>query len=123
MGRRSRERILGERAPEQTTRMKQASTRFRLSERASAEQPDEAGAENQIGERTSTAQQGTQQFVTFIAARSFRGRTWCHEEIIRVPQVVRVPLAPAALEGLANLRGKRLPSFHGGGVRLSETAP
>ena len=31
------------------------------------------------------------------------------KEIIRVPQVVRVPLAPAALEGLANLRGKVLP--------------
>jgi purine-binding chemotaxis protein CheW len=31
------------------------------------------------------------------------------QEIIRVPQVVRVPLAPPALEGLANLRGKVLP--------------
>ena len=31
------------------------------------------------------------------------------KEIIRVPEVVRVPLAPAALEGLANLRGKVLP--------------
>lgn len=31
------------------------------------------------------------------------------QEIIRVPEVVRVPLAPAALDGLANLRGKVLP--------------
>ncbi|NKN34337.1 chemotaxis protein CheW [Marichromatium bheemlicum] len=31
------------------------------------------------------------------------------QEIIRVPDVVRVPLAPATLEGLANLRGKVLP--------------
>ena len=31
------------------------------------------------------------------------------KEIIRVPIVVRVPLAPPALEGLANLRGKVLP--------------
>jgi purine-binding chemotaxis protein CheW len=31
------------------------------------------------------------------------------KEIIRVPEVVRVPLAPPALEGLANLRGKVLP--------------
>jgi purine-binding chemotaxis protein CheW len=31
------------------------------------------------------------------------------KEIIRVPEVVRVPMAPAALEGLANLRGKILP--------------
>ncbi|MBN2886946.1 MAG: chemotaxis protein CheW [Chromatiaceae bacterium] len=30
-------------------------------------------------------------------------------EIIRVPEVVRVPLAPATLEGLANLRGTVLP--------------
>lgn len=30
-------------------------------------------------------------------------------EIIRVPDVVRVPLAPPALQGLANLRGKVLP--------------
>jgi purine-binding chemotaxis protein CheW len=79
-------------------------------ERASAEQPDEAGAENQIGERTSTAQQGTQQFVTFIAGDEvFAADMVPVKEIIRVPQVVRVPLAPAALEGLANLRGKVLP--------------
>jgi len=31
------------------------------------------------------------------------------QEIIRVPEVVRVPLAPPTLEGLANLRGKVLP--------------
>ncbi|MBB1073210.1 chemotaxis protein CheW [Rhodoferax sp. 4810] len=31
------------------------------------------------------------------------------QEIIRVPDVVRVPLAPPTLEGLANLRGKVLP--------------
>ena len=31
------------------------------------------------------------------------------QEIIRVPEVVRVPLAPPALSGLANLRGKVLP--------------
>jgi purine-binding chemotaxis protein CheW len=31
------------------------------------------------------------------------------QEIIRVPELVRVPLAPATLEGLSNLRGKVLP--------------
>jgi purine-binding chemotaxis protein CheW len=31
------------------------------------------------------------------------------QEIIRVPSVVRVPLSPPTLEGLANLRGKVLP--------------
>jgi purine-binding chemotaxis protein CheW len=31
------------------------------------------------------------------------------QEIIRVPSIVRVPLAPASLDGLSNLRGKVLP--------------
>ncbi|MFI3123753.1 MAG: chemotaxis protein CheW, partial [Methylococcales bacterium] len=31
------------------------------------------------------------------------------QEIIRIPSVVRVPMAPSTLEGLANLRGKVLP--------------
>ena len=80
-------------------------------ERASAAQPDGAGVdENQSGERTSTAQQGTQQFVTFIAGNEvFAADMAPVKEIIRVPEVVRVPLAPSALEGLANLRGKVLP--------------
>jgi len=56
------------------------------------------------------AQQGTQQFVTFIAGDEvFAADMSPVKEIIRVPDVVRVPLAPAALEGLANLRGKVLP--------------
>ena len=31
------------------------------------------------------------------------------QEIIRMPDVVRMPMSPAALEGLANLRGTVLP--------------
>ena len=31
------------------------------------------------------------------------------QEIIRMPEVVRVPMSPPALEGLANLRGTVLP--------------
>ena len=82
-----------------------------LDNRAPDKQP--AGAdveENQIEERVSNAQQGTQQFVTFIAGDEvFAADMVPVKEIIRVPEVVRVPLAPAALEGLANLRGKVLP--------------
>lgn len=80
-------------------------------ERAPAVQPDRAGVDqNQIGERASTTQQGTQQFVTFIAGDEvFAADMVPVKEIIRVPEVVRVPLAPSALEGLANLRGKVLP--------------
>ncbi len=56
------------------------------------------------------SQQGTQQFVTFMAGEEvFAADMTPVKEIIRVPKVVRVPLAPPALEGLANLRGKVLP--------------
>ena len=66
--------------------------------------------ENQIEESASSTQQGTQQFVTFIAGNEvFAADMVPVKEIIRVPDVVRVPLAPAALEGLANQRGKVLP--------------
>ncbi|WP_306545964.1 chemotaxis protein CheW [Desulfobulbus sp.] len=50
------------------------------------------------------------QFVTFIAGEEvFAVDMAPVQEIIRVPDVVRVPLAPHTLEGLANLRGKVLP--------------
>jgi len=52
----------------------------------------------------------TRQFVTFLAGDEvFAVDMAPVQEIIRVPQVVRVPLAPQALDGLANLRGKVLP--------------
>jgi len=52
----------------------------------------------------------TRQFVTFIAGEEvFAVDMAPVQEIIRVPDVVRVPLAPHTLEGLANLRGKVLP--------------
>jgi len=82
-----------------------------LEERASNTQPEEVALDrNESEERTSTTQQGTQQFVVFIAGEEvFAADMTPVKEIIRVPDVVRVPLAPAALEGLANLRGKVLP--------------
>ena len=50
------------------------------------------------------------QFVTFVAGDEvFAVDMAPVQEIIRVPDVVRVPLAPATLNGLANLRGKVLP--------------
>jgi purine-binding chemotaxis protein CheW len=82
-----------------------------LRERAPDLQPDEVSrADRGVGGRASTTQQGTQQFVTFLSGDEvFAADMSPVKEIIRVPQVVRVPLAPAALEGLANLRGKVLP--------------
>lgn len=50
------------------------------------------------------------QFVTFIVGKEvFAVDMEPVQEIIRVPHVVRVPLAPETLEGLANLRGNVLP--------------
>ena len=52
----------------------------------------------------------TRQFVLFMVADEvFAVDLAPVQEIIRLPDVVRVPLAPAALNGLANLRGKVLP--------------
>lgn len=50
------------------------------------------------------------QYVTFVAGNEvFAVGMAPVREIIRLPEVVRVPLAPATLDGLANLRGKVLP--------------
>jgi purine-binding chemotaxis protein CheW len=52
----------------------------------------------------------TRQFVTFIAGGEvFAVDMAPVQEIIRLPDVVRVPLAPPTLNGLSNLRGKILP--------------
>ena len=61
-------------------------------------------------ESLDTLDSDTRQFVTFLAGNEvFAVDMSPVQEIIRVPEVVRVPLAPAALDGLANLRGKVLP--------------
>lgn len=61
--------------------------------------------------REGTEQLGDiQQFVTFVVGEEvFAVDMAPVQEIIRVPEVVRVPLAPSSLKGLANLRGKVLP--------------
>ena len=61
-------------------------------------------------EDVDTDESDIRQFVTFIAGEEvFAVDMAPVQEIIRVPDVVRVPLAPPTLEGLANLRGKVLP--------------
>jgi purine-binding chemotaxis protein CheW len=82
-----------------------------LEELAPGKQPDgTAKVENTENQPASITQQGSQQFVTFMAGDEvFAADMSPVKEIIRVPEVVRVPLAPSALEGLANLRGKVLP--------------
>jgi len=50
------------------------------------------------------------QFVTFICGKEvFAVEMTLVQEIIRLPSVVRVPLAPPSLEGLINLRGTIIP--------------
>ena len=50
------------------------------------------------------------QFVTFsVAGEMFAVPMGPVQEIIRVPEVARLPLAPPSLDGLANLRGRVLP--------------
>jgi purine-binding chemotaxis protein CheW len=52
----------------------------------------------------------TGQFVTFVVGKEvFAVDMAPVQEIIRMPEVVGIPLAPASLDGLANLRGKILP--------------
>ena len=52
----------------------------------------------------------TRQFVTFlVGGEVFAVDMGPVQEILRVPEVVRVPLAPRTLEGLSNLRGRVLP--------------
>ncbi|WP_432511320.1 chemotaxis protein CheW [Kineococcus sp. SYSU DK001] len=52
----------------------------------------------------------TSDFVTFeMAGESYALPMERVQEIIRMPELIRVPLGPPALEGLANLRGRVLP--------------
>jgi purine-binding chemotaxis protein CheW len=61
-------------------------------------------------EETDDAVSDTRQFVVFLVGEEvFAVDMAPVQEIIRVPAIVRVPLAPPSLEGLANLRGKVLP--------------
>lgn len=61
-------------------------------------------------EQSEAQESDARQFVTFMAGNEvFAVDMNPVQEIIRVPNVVRVPLAPAVLEGLSNLRGKVLP--------------
>jgi purine-binding chemotaxis protein CheW len=66
-----------------------------------------ADANQHVDEQLESA---IRQYVTFITGDEvFAVDMAPVQEIIRVPEVVRVPLAPSTLEGLSNLRGKVLP--------------
>lgn len=66
--------------------------------------------ESPTGLEVSEALSDTRQFVTFlVGGEVFAVDMAPVQEIIRVPDVVRVPLAPPTLDGLSNLRGRVLP--------------
>ena len=67
-------------------------------------------AAEQINEFDDNDGEERQQYVTFkVGDELFAVEMNPVQEIIRVPDVIRVPLAPPSLCGLANLRGKVLP--------------
>ena len=85
-----------------------------LTSALSAQKIDEELTEEEMAEGLTQAFQEEEshvrQFVTFIVGDEvFAVDMAPVQEIIRIPSVVRVPMAPSTLEGLANLRGRVLP--------------
>ncbi|MEI6744591.1 MAG: chemotaxis protein CheW [Methylococcaceae bacterium] len=85
-----------------------------LTSTLSAQKIDEELTEEEMAEGLTQAfheeESHVRQFVTFIVGDEvFAVDMAPVQEIIRIPSVVRVPMAPATLEGLANLRGRVLP--------------
>jgi purine-binding chemotaxis protein CheW len=78
-----------------------------LEREASSNPPDESsGAELNQGDEAA----GARQYVTFnMGSENFAVPLTDVQEIIRLPEMVDVPLAADSLEGLANLRGSVLP--------------
>jgi len=99
----------GNQVPDNQVPENQSKERASKSQQGSKQSGPQQPGSQQLGSQENT-QRGTQQFVTFMAGDEvFAADMSPVKEIIRVPEVVRVPMAPAALEGLANLRGKVLP--------------
>jgi purine-binding chemotaxis protein CheW len=69
----------------------------------------ELNAPHEMSTDTQVEDQSTQFVTFFLNGELFAVEMTPVQEIIRVPPTVRVPLAPAALEGLSNLRGRVLP--------------
>ena len=68
-----------------------------------------ADSGNSSGSSSETAGDARQFVIFHVKDEMFAVPLAEVQEIIRMPDVVRMPLSPAALEGLANLRGTVLP--------------
>ncbi len=78
------------------------------SDRVASHRVDGNGADSDSGMEIDAG--NNNQFVTFsVANEMFAVPMAPVQEIIRVPAVAHLPLAPRALDGLANLRGRVLP--------------
>jgi purine-binding chemotaxis protein CheW len=81
-----------------------------VSEQEVADATPEAVAGNSGAQRIFESDVVSRQFVIFhVGKEVFAVRLSAVQEIIRMPNVVKVPMSPPALEGLANLRGSVLP--------------
>ena len=73
-------------------------------------QSDDPSAADDAADEHATLEGQEHQFVTFsVAGELFAVPMGPVQEIIRVPDVAHLPLAPPVLDGLANLRGRVLP--------------
>jgi purine-binding chemotaxis protein CheW len=80
------------------------------SARVASPAPASPGTPESAAESPREAQSDICQFVTFVVGEEvFAVDLAPVQEIIRVPEVVAVPMSPSSLDGLANLRGKILP--------------
>lgn len=71
---------------------------------------EKTGTTGAVSDEIDSASSDTSQFVIFqVGDEVFAVELAPVQEIIRLPEVVRVPMAPPALNGLANLRGQILP--------------
>jgi purine-binding chemotaxis protein CheW len=71
------------------------------------EKPEDTAFSGEVNDK---ATGDTRQFVVFLVGEDvFAVDLAPVQEIIRLPDAVRVPLAPSALNGLSNLRGRILP--------------
>jgi purine-binding chemotaxis protein CheW len=81
-----------------------------VSEQEVADATSEAVATNSGQPRKMESDVVSRQFVIFhVGKEVFAVRLSAVQEIIRMPNLVKVPMSPPALEGLANLRGSVLP--------------
>ncbi|MBF0285179.1 MAG: chemotaxis protein CheW [Magnetococcales bacterium] len=88
-----------------------------------AEYPQETSEENVARTGGALFAEGRQFVTFFLAEEVFAFPVISVQEIIRVPNLVHIPLSPRSLSGLANLRGTLLPIVSMRSLFQMETRP